>query len=97
MICTDSYSDVVLSRRFAIAAVLGLALAAVPGGAAALAAVPGGAPVGFASVNALGQNGTTGGVGGPQVTVSTTDALLDAIDTVGPLVILVSGTIYISS
>ena len=61
------------------------------------AAVPTDPPTGFASVNALGQNGTTGGVGGPSVTVSTTDALLSAIDTVGPLVIFVSGTIDITS
>jgi pectate lyase len=56
-----------------------------------------GQPDGFASVNALGQNGTTGGVGGPTVTVDTTDELLDAIDTTGPMVILVSGTIDIES
>ena len=52
---------------------------------------------GFASVNALGQNGTTGGVGGPVVTATTTDQLLDYIDTVGPLVIQVSGRIAITS
>jgi len=52
---------------------------------------------GFASVNALGQNGTTGGVGGQTVTATTTDQLLDYIDTVGPLVIQVSGRIAITS
>jgi len=52
---------------------------------------------GFASVNALGLNGTTGGVAGPTVTVDTTDELLEAIDTVGALVILVEGTIDITS
>jgi pectate lyase len=52
---------------------------------------------GFASVNALGQNGTTGGVGGPTVTVDTTDELLEAIDTVGAMTILVEGTIDITS
>jgi pectate lyase len=56
-----------------------------------------GQPDGFASVNALGQNGTTGGAGGPTVVVDTTDELLDAIDTLGPLVILVDGTIDIES
>jgi pectate lyase len=56
-----------------------------------------GRPDGFASVNALGQNGTTGGVGGPTVTVDTTEELLEAIDTVGPMVIQVSGTINIES
>ncbi|WP_243867476.1 pectate lyase family protein [Actinophytocola oryzae] len=52
---------------------------------------------GFAGVNALGQNGTTGGVGGRTVTATTTDQLLDYIDTVGPLVIQVSGRIAITS
>ncbi|MBB2946535.1 pectate lyase [Actinoplanes lutulentus] len=41
--------------------------------------------------------GTTGGAGGPTVTVDTTDELLDAIDTVGAMVIQVSGTIAITS
>ncbi|MFC4070617.1 pectate lyase family protein [Actinoplanes subglobosus] len=41
--------------------------------------------------------GTTGGVGGATVVVDTTDELLDAIDTVGPLIIQVSGTIAITS
>ncbi len=59
--------------------------------------VPGSGPIGFASLNALGQNGTTGGVGGATVTVTTTDALLTAIDTVGPLIIRVQGTINITS
>jgi pectate lyase len=48
---------------------------------------------GFAAVNALGQNGTTGGAGGPTVTVSTTDAFLDYIARPGPYVIRVQGTI----
>jgi pectate lyase len=75
-----------------------VAAAAVTVAAPARAAtVPTDAPVGFASVNANGQNGTTGGVGGASVTVSTTDGLLAAIDTVGPLVIFVSGTINITS
>ncbi|MDA1359674.1 hypothetical protein O1R50_08570 [Glycomyces luteolus] len=56
-----------------------------------------GTPTGFASVNALGQNGTTGGVGGTTVTVDTTDELLEAIDTVGAMTILVEGTIDITS
>jgi len=58
---------------------------------------PPGQADGFASVNALGQNGTTGGVGGPTVTVTTTQGLLDAIDTVGPMIIRVQGTINITS
>ncbi|HEU4325716.1 MAG TPA: pectate lyase, partial [Roseiflexaceae bacterium] len=54
---------------------------------------PGDGPIGFASVNALGQNGTTGGAGGPVVTVSTTAAFLDYIARPGPYVIQVQGTI----
>ncbi|MBO3737478.1 pectate lyase family protein [Actinoplanes flavus] len=53
-------------------------------------AAPASAADGFAT-------GTTGGVGGATVTVDTTDELLDAIDTVGPLIIQVSGTIAITS
>ncbi|HEU4328943.1 MAG TPA: family 16 glycoside hydrolase, partial [Roseiflexaceae bacterium] len=49
--------------------------------------------VGFATVNALGQNGTTGGAGGPVVTVSTATELLDYIARSGPYVIQVQGTI----
>ncbi|BAL89617.1 putative pectate lyase [Actinoplanes missouriensis 431] len=41
--------------------------------------------------------GTIGGAGGATVTVDTTDELLDAIDTVGPLIIQVSGTIAVTS
>ena len=44
-----------------------------------------------------GQNGTSGGAGGPIVTVSTTQQLLDAIDTIGTMVIQVQGTINITS
>ncbi|MGR6914158.1 pectate lyase family protein [[Actinomadura] parvosata] len=50
-------------------------------------------PTGFASVNALGQNGTTGGAGGPTVTVTTTAQFLDYIARPGPHTIQVSGTI----
>ncbi|MGK5683339.1 pectate lyase family protein [Actinoplanes sp. URMC 104] len=69
-------------------ALLALALVA----AAGLAAAPA-TPEGFASV----AGATTGGAGGVTVTVDTTDELLDAIDTVGPMVIHVSGTIAITS
>ncbi|MEH1017540.1 pectate lyase [Micromonospora sp. CPCC 206060] len=55
-----------------------------------------GSPTGFASVNALGQNGTTGGAGGPTVTVTTASALASAAGTAGPLNILVSGRIQVS-
>ena len=74
----------------ALAAGLGVA-------APASAALPAGSPDGFAAVPALGLAGTTGGVGGPTVTVGTTGELLAAIDTVGPLTIQVSGTIAITS
>ncbi|MBN1868219.1 right-handed parallel beta-helix repeat-containing protein [Candidatus Sumerlaeota bacterium] len=50
-------------------------------------------PVGWASVDALGQNGTTGGAGGPVVTAKTADELKDYMSRTGPYVILVSGTI----
>ncbi|MGI5214759.1 pectate lyase family protein [Plantactinospora sp. CA-290183] len=54
-------------------------------------------PDGFAGVNALGQNGTTGGAGGPVVTATNATDFLEYIDTVGPLVIRVQGVIRISS
>ncbi|MFF6780562.1 polysaccharide lyase family 1 protein [Streptomyces sp. NPDC012510] len=54
-------------------------------------------PSGFAAVDALGQNGTTGGVGGPTVTATTAEQFLEYIDTTGPLVIRVQGRIDITS
>ncbi|MGC4759281.1 family 16 glycoside hydrolase [Micromonospora trifolii] len=54
---------------------------------------PGAPPIGFASVNALGQNGTTGGAGGPTVTVDTAAEFLAAIGTTGALNVRVSGVI----
>ncbi|MEO3753014.1 pectate lyase [Streptomyces sp. B6B3] len=48
---------------------------------------------GFAGVNALGQNGTTGGAGGEVVTATTTEQFLDYIARPEPLVVQVSGTI----
>ena len=81
-------------RKVLVAAVSATVLiGAGPVPAAAAANVPDG----FASVAALGLSGTTGGVGGPTVTVDTTDELLEAIDTVGALNIQVSGTIAITS
>src|SRR5215471_6793883 len=47
-------------------------------------------PIGFASVNANGQNGTTGGAGGATVTVSTSSALISAVGQSGPLIVQVS-------
>lgn len=54
-------------------------------------------PIGFASVNALGRNGTTGGTGGTTVTVSTTAELLDYIGRSGAYVIKVNGLISLPS
>lgn len=52
---------------------------------------------GFAGVSASGVNTTTGGAGGRVVTATTAAQFLDYIDTVGTLIIQVSGTITISS
>ncbi len=52
-----------------------------------------GAPDGFATVAGQGTSTTTGGAGGPTVTVSTTEAFLDYIARPGPYIIRVSGTI----
>ncbi|HCT79097.1 MAG TPA: pectate lyase, partial [Micromonosporaceae bacterium] len=56
-----------------------------------------GAPTGFASVNAWGQNGTTGGAGGPAVEVDTAAELLSAIGQSGPLRICVRGMITLAA
>ena len=48
---------------------------------------------GYAAMNAWGRNGTSGGAGGPTVTVTTASAFLSAIATAGPLNIRVSGMI----
>lgn len=53
-------------------------------------------PIGFASVNALGQNGTTGGEGGPSITVINASELQSEAAKSGPLIIQVSGTITLS-
>jgi pectate lyase len=75
-------------------ALLALTLVAAPAQRDALAFES--SPIGFASVNANGQNGTTGGAGGPTVTVSTASALASAAGRSGPVVIQVSGTIALS-
>jgi pectate lyase len=54
---------------------------------------PPGQADGFASVNALGQNGTTGGAGGSTVVVDTASEFLGAVGQSGPLVIQVQGII----
>jgi len=85
----------------AIAATVAAALAAVLAGSALTAPGPAGAapcqvtgsPQGFASVDAWGQNGTTGGAGGSTVAVDTAAELVAAVATPGPLTVCVSGTI----
>src|SRR5262249_14720836 len=53
--------------------------------------------VGFATVNALGQNGTTGGQDGPTVTVSSSSEFLDFISRPDPFIIQVNGMITVPS
>jgi len=53
-------------------------------------------PTGWASVNAIGQNGTTGGVGGMVVTVTTLSELQSRANQIGPLYILIEGMIDLS-
>ncbi|MBN1868214.1 hypothetical protein JW916_13090, partial [Candidatus Sumerlaeota bacterium] len=55
------------------------------------------APIGWASVNALGQNGTTGGAGGTVVTVTNPTDLKYYAGRTEPYVIQVSGTVNLSS
>ena len=57
---------------------------------------PPGQPDGFASVAALGRPGTTGGAGGPTVTVTTAAALAEFAGAPTPYTILVSGRITVS-
>ncbi|MFB4271203.1 polysaccharide lyase family 1 protein [Nonomuraea sp. GTA35] len=53
-------------------------------------------PIGFASVNALGQNGTTGGAGGTEVTITTGAQLEDYAGRAGAFILRISGRIQIS-
>ncbi|WP_438010982.1 hypothetical protein WME89_21330 [Sorangium sp. So ce321] len=71
----------------------GSAAAGGQGGAGGGPPVIAGGPDGFASVEGYGIRTTTGGAGGPVVTVSTTEELLDYIARPGPHVIQVAGTI----
>ncbi|HSX97117.1 MAG TPA: hypothetical protein VLG91_06970 [Streptomyces sp.] len=48
------------------------------------------------TVPALGRNGTTGGTGGATVTATATEQFLRYVDTVGPFVIPVPGTVDIT-
>jgi pectate lyase len=80
-------------RRLLVVAVLVLGAGIlVPGTGNAAAAA---SADGFASVNALGRNGTTGGAAGPTVTVTTGAALEQYAGTNSPYTILVSGRITI--
>lgn len=85
--------------RWRFGAAVGAAVLVVAGLTAAdpARAAVASSPEGFASVAALGLSGTTGGAGGPVVTATTADAFLDYIDTVGPMVIQLSGRIAITS
>ncbi|GAA4676546.1 pectate lyase family protein [Phytohabitans rumicis] len=58
---------------------------------------PTGGPIGFAALNTLGQNGTTGGAGGRTVTATNATEFLEYIDSTETLVIRVSGQIDITS
>ncbi|WP_033431856.1 pectate lyase family protein [Saccharothrix syringae] len=80
---------------FALAATLigGVTAAVTAPVAAAPVAAAADSPVGFASVNALGQNGTTGGAGGPEVTVTNADDFIANIKAAGPRVVRVQGLI----
>ncbi|MDF2704638.1 MAG: pectate lyase [Nonomuraea muscovyensis] len=80
-----------------IAVVALLTAAVVTGPVAPPAQARAAEPVtGFASVNAYGQNGTTGGAGGPSVTVTTAAQLKDYAGRPGPYVLWISGSIRIS-
>ncbi len=83
-----------ISRRALLAGAAATALATTtkPAWAAPLATADG-----FAGVNSLGQNGTTGGAGGPVVTVRDADTFLDYCDRNEPYVIQVDGVMRISS
>ncbi|BCB87513.1 pectate lyase family protein [Phytohabitans suffuscus] len=59
--------------------------------------VPTDGPIGFASLNALGQNGVTGGAGGRTVTATNATEFLDYIDSTETLTIRVAGQINITS
>jgi pectate lyase len=59
--------------------------------------VPTDGPIGFASLNTLGQNGVTGGAGGRTVTATNVNEFLDYIDSTETLIIRVAGQIDITS
>jgi pectate lyase len=59
--------------------------------------IPTDGPIGFASLNTLGQNGVTGGAGGRTVTATNATEFLDYIDSTETLIIRVAGQINITS
>src|SRR3981081_2519326 len=84
--------------RGILSAVIALSAALVVGAPAPLTAQAfESSPIGFASVNANGQNGTTGGAGGATVTVTTSSALTSAVSRSAATIVQVSGTIALSS
>ncbi|MEV0614337.1 right-handed parallel beta-helix repeat-containing protein [Nonomuraea sp. NPDC050404] len=82
-------------RPLTVALATAAALILQPSGPADTVAAD--APTGFAAVNALGQNGTTGGAGGRTVTATNAEQFLEYIDSLEPLIIQVSGRIEITS
>jgi pectate lyase len=56
-----------------------------------------GQPIGYASLDGWGQNGTTGGEGGTVVTVSSSSEFLDYISREGPYIVQVDGMINVPS
>ncbi|MGK5683341.1 pectate lyase family protein [Actinoplanes sp. URMC 104] len=79
-------------RRRSLLAAAGAAAVATGGLPRAAHAAPAG-PDGFATVAGHGLATTTGGAGGPVVTVTTAAAFIEAIARPGPYVVQVSGTI----
>ncbi|ONK11073.1 right-handed parallel beta-helix repeat-containing protein [Streptomyces sp. MP131-18] len=75
------------------ALVVGTILTVAPSAGADPTAAAVGEPEGFASMSVLGQDGTTGGAGGPTVTVGSADEFIEAAGQEGPLVIQVDGMI----
>jgi pectate lyase len=82
-----------MRRIITVALVAAVGVALPPAGTAQSQPVPPGRPDGYASVNALGINGTTGGAGGPTVIVDTAAELEQYAGANTPYVILVSGQI----
>jgi pectate lyase len=91
---TSARIRLALTTVFALAVALPVDADAAPwADNAAAPASQADAPVGFASVNALGQHGTTGGAGGPTVTVTNAADLAHYAGQNTPYVIRVAGRI----